>query len=356
MIPAAEEVAEHARLGADDAGAERSSLLDVLQRRRLPGDRRVDVRSRIEIVVSYQLAADLADIRALDHEIGGELPLQRRAEVLRIGRPQVWIGIDNPDRQRILRAPQAGEFGDGSAPEAARRLLRRFHLSQRTEGIFNAALTKLRRPTPGRLGCVRGLTVHLLIEDAVASAHDGLRVPVHVPRRTEARRDVVQVAEGEPGRQTAVAGKQNAPRRIRHDRRLHARRPAGMTTSFLIERNERFVAQPVVECEPWMNLVGVFDEKLMLHRGRTVVRDAEFDRRIVERANHEIRERIARAGAGKARRPRQRQVELERRPDEFVSTLQRVLPHGERCRIFQLPAHVVLGVHARVTQVDSPRH
>ena len=128
-----------------------------------------------------------------------------------------------------------------------------------------------------------------------------------------------------------------------------------MTASLLVERDERFVSQPVVQREPWMNLVGIFDEKLMLDRGRTVVGYAEFDGCVVERADHEVRERIARTGARKARRARQGQVELESGPDEFVSPLQRVLPHGKRCRVLHLPAHVILAVHAGVVQVDASR-
>ena len=66
VILAAEKIAEHSRLRADDAGAERHPLLDILQRRRLSGNRRVDERRGVEVVVAHQLAADLADVGALD--------------------------------------------------------------------------------------------------------------------------------------------------------------------------------------------------------------------------------------------------------------------------------------------------
>ena len=55
VIFASEEVAEHSRRRADDAGAERHALLDVLQRRRQAGDRRIDERSGVEEIVPDQI-------------------------------------------------------------------------------------------------------------------------------------------------------------------------------------------------------------------------------------------------------------------------------------------------------------
>ena len=78
VILASEEVAEDARLGADDPRAEGHALLDVLQRRWLSGDRRVDERRRVEVVVADQLPADLADVRRLDGHVRAELALDGR--------------------------------------------------------------------------------------------------------------------------------------------------------------------------------------------------------------------------------------------------------------------------------------
>ena len=195
-----------------------------------------------------------------------------------------------------------GYAGDWRTAEAAWRLRRRFDLSERAEWIFYPSLTQLRGPTPWRLCGVRGLAVYLLVEDAVAAADDGPRVAVHIPRHAQSRREVVEIALGEARRHARIAGEQNALRRVGHDGGLHARHPGGVTAALLIERDERLVAQAVVHREPRMHLVRVFDECLVLHRGRTVVGNPELDRRVLECADHEVRDGISGARPLEVRR------------------------------------------------------
>ena len=195
-------------------------------------------------------SADLADVRTLDDEIRRELALQRRAHVMRVGGPEVLVRVDDANRRRIQRARRPGIRRARGAPEPARRCRRRLGLSERAERIFDAPLTQLRRPSPRPLCRVRGLTVNLLIEDAVPAANDGPRVAVHIPRDAQPRRKVIEIAVGQPRRHTRIAREQDPLRRIRHHGGLHARHPRGMTAALLIERDERLVPQAVVHREP----------------------------------------------------------------------------------------------------------
>src|SRR4029453_4299302 len=113
----------------------------------------------------------------------------------------------------------------------------------RPERIFNPALTKLRGAAPRRLRGMRRLAVDLLIEDAVAPTNPGPAAPVEVPRRAEARGEVIEITVGEALGQTRVAGKQDALRRIGHDRGLLVGDPGRVAGALLIEGNERLVAQ-----------------------------------------------------------------------------------------------------------------
>ena len=171
--------------------------------------------SGVEKIVPHQLLADLADVRTLDDEIGRELTLQRRAHVMRVRGPEILVRVDDSNRYRILRALQARKSRSGGAPEPAGRCGRRLGLSERAERIFDAPLAQRRGPSPRPLCRVRGLTVNLLIEDAVPAADDGLRVAVHIPRHAQPRRKVIEIALREPLRDTRIAREQNSRRRIR---------------------------------------------------------------------------------------------------------------------------------------------
>jgi hypothetical protein len=61
--------------------------------------------------VADQLSTDLADVRALDDEVGRELTLQRRTYVMCVRRPEILIRVNSPDRYRIERALQTRECG-----------------------------------------------------------------------------------------------------------------------------------------------------------------------------------------------------------------------------------------------------
>ena len=105
-----------------------------------------------------------------------------------------------------------------------------------------------------------------------------------------------------------------------------------------------------------MHLERIFDERLLLHRGRTVVGNPELDRGVLERTDHEVRNGVARPRPLEVRVPVEGEIELEDRPDELVSPLQRVVAHVERHRVFQLIAVVVLRVDARIRKVDPSRY
>jgi hypothetical protein len=260
------------------------------------------------------------------------------------------------DGDRIERAAQPWEGRDRRAAEPARRLGWRLRLSERAERILDPSLTQLRGPAPGRFGRVCGLTVDLLIEDAVAAANHRGRVTADVPGHAEARREVVQIALRESRWQVGIAREQNAARRVWHHRRLNTRHPGGMPAALLVERNERLVAKAVVDGERRMELPGVRHECLVLHGKWTVVGNPELHRGVVERSDHEIRNRIPRSRAGEAARTGEREIELEDRPDELVSPLERVVADVVGHRVLELPALIVLRVHARVAQIDGPRY
>ena len=105
-----------------------------------------------------------------------------------------------------------------------------------------------------------------------------------------------------------------------------------------------------------MHFVRVLDEGLVLHRGRTVIGNPELDRRVVECTDHEVRDGVTRARPREAGRTCQREIEFEDRPDDLVAPLQRVVSHAEGHRVLQLPAVVVLSIHAWIRQVERSRH
>ena len=81
---------------------------------------RVDERCGVEVVVAHQILADLADISSFDGEVATELTLQRHAEVVRVARPQILIGVDDADGDGILGALQTGVSRDRRAAKPAR--------------------------------------------------------------------------------------------------------------------------------------------------------------------------------------------------------------------------------------------
>src|SRR5688572_1723042 len=154
---------------------------------------------------------------------------------MRVGGFEVLVRVNDANWRRIQRAAEARKCRLADASEPAGRCRRRLGLSERTERVFDASLTQLCRPSPRPLCGVCRLAVNLLVEDAVATADDRFCVAVHIPRDAEARREVVEIAVGEPLRHTRIAREEDSLRRIRHDSGLNARHPGGVTTALLIE-------------------------------------------------------------------------------------------------------------------------
>jgi len=82
-----------------------------------------------------------------------------------------------------------------------------------------------RQRADGRLQRASHAIGKTIVENAIAGPHDGFVVAERIPRNAHARHDLTIVDGGDAGGHARIAGEQQPFRRVRIDRRLHARRP-----------------------------------------------------------------------------------------------------------------------------------
>src|SRR6185312_945597 len=104
VVPTPEIVAEQVALGAQNAGFIDDPVIHVLRRRRVAGNRIVNIACGIIRTQSFDLRSDLACVGSLDHRARSDLTLDGKIELLNIRAAQTLPREKAAGRQREQRA------------------------------------------------------------------------------------------------------------------------------------------------------------------------------------------------------------------------------------------------------------
>src|SRR5687767_3908453 len=125
------------------------------------------------MAMPFQLVAESADIRHVDHEVAGELALERDVRMMHVRRRHLQVVVDEVQRQRIERAVEPWIRGRRYTPEVTgNRNTRGRHCAiERPKWILDASLEQLYRAGPRRLGGVHRRSGDVVVVNPVSGTH-----------------------------------------------------------------------------------------------------------------------------------------------------------------------------------------